>query len=77
MRVVNLNACRDLLRVWGQVRQELIDGAEGFAVCIRKDGAESVFFAGEYEGDKEEAAKAAMRLSWELTKAQEPKVGKP
>lgn len=68
MRVVNLEMCRDLLRVWSLVRKELVTGADGFAVCVRKDGEESVFFAGEYQQDTREAAKAAMRMSWEITK---------
>lgn len=69
MRVVNLDTCRNLLQVWSLVRQQLTDGADGFAVCVRKGDEESVFFAGEYERDAEAAAKAAMRMSWRLTKA--------
>jgi hypothetical protein len=77
MRVVNLDTCRSLLRVWGLVRQQLTDGADGFAVCVRRGGEESVFFAGEYEKDAEAAAKAAMRMSWQLTKAHDAKARKP
>lgn len=77
MRVVSLDTCRDLLRVWGLVRQQLTDGADGFAVCVRKNGEERVFFAGEYEKDAEAAAKAAMRMSWRLTKVHDSKVRKP
>jgi hypothetical protein len=73
MRVVNLDTCRNLLQVWSLVRQQLTHGADGFAVCVRKGAEESVFFAGEYE----RAAKAAMRMSWRLTKAHDTKARKP
>lgn len=68
MRVVNLETCRDLLRVWAEVRNQLMSGADGFVVSVKKHGVESVFSAGTLENDTEEASRAAMRASWELAK---------
>ena len=68
MRVVNLDACRDLLKTWTQVRELLLSGAEGFVVSVKKDGKESVFSAGQFEHDRNAASEAALRASWELAK---------
>lgn len=73
MNVVSFSAaCRDLMRVWMEVKQEIANGASGIAVCVRRNnGGERVIFAGRYEHDKASAMKAAMRMSWELTKEQD------
>ena len=73
MRVVSLDTCRDLLKVWAEVRNQLMSGADGFVVSVKKDGVESVFYAGEFENDRQAAAKAAMRASWQLAKGIDPR----
>lgn len=68
--VVNLGTCRDLLKLADALRQSIIAGqARGAAVCVKnRDGTETVLFAGEYREDPEAALKAAMAISWEITK---------
>lgn len=70
MNVVNLGECRDLLKAWNSVRSKILRGEiKGFALTILDwEDAESVYFAGFYRDQNESAAKAALRMSWELTK---------
>lgn len=68
--VVQLSGCRDLLQVWAAVRAKILSGEiRGIAICeLDWQGRESVTFAGDYRDDPEAALKAALSLSWELTK---------
>lgn len=68
--VVNLGVCRDLLRLSDNLRNSIVRGkARGIALCIRDDeGGETVVFAGDYRHDPEAALRAAMAISWEITK---------
>lgn len=59
---------RDLLKSWEQIKG-LVAKGRSFAVCIEgQDGEDSVFLAGRYLRDREQALSASMRISWELTK---------
>lgn len=68
--VVDLGTCRDLLKLSDALRHLIISGqAQGAAVCVKtRDGMETVLFAGDYRDDPEAALKAAMAISWEITK---------
>jgi hypothetical protein len=70
MQVTNLSECRDLLKAWECVRGEILKGhIRGWAICLADwGGGDRVLFAGEYLTSKGEAASAALRLSWEITK---------
>jgi hypothetical protein len=71
VNVVNLGESRDLLQCWEQLKG-LIAKGRSFALCVEgQDGEDSVFLAGRYRSDRASALKAAMRISWELTKAEE------
>lgn len=72
--VLDLTVCRDLLKVSDRLRSSIVKGqARGVALCVKNaDGSESVIFAGSYLDDPEGALKAAMAMSWEMTKADGP-----
>lgn len=76
MQVVNLGSCRDMLKIWTEVRNQIISGdLSGVIVSTRtQQGADRVLFAGEFQTNKAEAAQAVMRISWELTKADAAKM---
>jgi len=71
VNVVNFGESRDLLKSWEQVKG-LIANGRSFAVCIEgQDGEEHVIIAGDYRIDRKTALRASMRMSWELTRADE------
>lgn len=76
MQVVNLGSCREMLKVWAEVRSQIISGdLSGVIVSTKnRQGDDKVLFAGEFQRDKAEAAKAVMRISWELAKADKTKI---
>ena len=78
MSVVDLGSCRALLSRLAGLREKVISGEIlGLAVCVKyRGGEEKVFFAGDYEDNKPEALKAAMRMSWELTKRGDEDAGR-
>ena len=75
MQVVNLGSCREMLKVWAEVRSQIVSGElSGVIVSTRsRQGGDKVLFAGEFQTNKAEAAQAVMRISWELTKADDVK----
>jgi hypothetical protein len=70
MKVINLGRRLDLLRDWDRVREAIIKGrVHDWYVTLRDDdGAQTVFLGGIFKTDAKEAAKASMRVSWEMTK---------
>jgi hypothetical protein len=68
--VVDLSDCRNLLARWDQVRQLILQGeAEGWALCLRRrSGKETMFLAGNFETNSDDALVASMNISWEMTK---------
>lgn len=70
MQVTNLSECRDLLQAWEAVRREILKGnIRGWAICLADwSGDDRVLFAGEFLTSKQEAASAALRMSWAITK---------
>lgn len=74
MQVVDLAGTRDLLQAWETVRVQILKGnIRGWALCLAEwGGAETVSFAGSYAHCGESAASAALRMSWEITKASDP-----
>jgi hypothetical protein len=80
MNVVSLNSVRDresdnttdsVVRMLN--RMEHAHALRGLAVTLKGlDGKERTFVTGEYRDDPEQGLKACLRLSWELTKLQDP-----
>ena len=69
-KVVDLVQCRDLLTKWSAMRDLIIRGEiRAVALCIQdRQGNETVALCGEFERDPAAALRAAMKMSWELTK---------
>lgn len=74
MNVVDLRECRSLLQLWSDVRRKMIQGqTTGLLVCVKRpDGSADVVFAGDYETNPNEAVRAAMQRSWDLTQTTRP-----
>lgn len=70
-KVVDLVQCRDLLTKWSALRDLIIRGEiRSVALCIQdRQGKETIALCGEFEHDAEAALRAALHMSWELTKA--------
>lgn len=68
MNVVHLKETRDMLQAVDAMRARILRGVtKGFAVAeVDWEGGESVIFAGLYRDNKEDACKAAMRMSWAM-----------
>ena len=73
MKVVQLADCRELLDAWNEVRTLIVRGeTKGLALCLKQwDDDERIMLAGDYRSDPRGGLKAAMRMSWELTKEED------
>lgn len=73
MKVVQLGQVKDLLKEWDVVR-EAMRGSRitGFSICLRGPaGEEAIFTGGHYKTNAVDAARVAMRMSWERTKEED------
>jgi hypothetical protein len=73
VKVVNLGVVSSLLKEWEAVRQHILQGdIAGGSVCLRSpEGRETIYLFGIYKRDSESALRASMRMSWEMTQADE------
>jgi hypothetical protein len=64
---------KDLLKAWETVREAVRSGRIcGFSICLRyADGTETIYIGGHYRTHAQDAARVAMRMSWERTKEED------
>jgi hypothetical protein len=73
VKVVQLGQVKDLLKEWEAVRDAIRGGRlTGFSICLRGPvGDEAIYTGGHYKTNAVDAARVAMRMSWERTKEED------
>lgn len=71
MNVVNLLECREMLGVLDAMKKRILTGELIGALLVGMDrsGTETTVFSGAYQTDPSAALRAALQVSWDLTKA--------
>lgn len=73
VKVIDLSQCKDLLGKCDELRALILKGkVQGWAMCFMNHrGEETIFLAGNYERNAEDALQASMNISWEMTKLED------
>lgn len=73
VKVIDLSECKNLLAKCDELRALILRGkVQGWAMCFKNHrNEETIFLAGNYERNADQALEASMNISWEMTKLED------